>query len=99
MSRIPRSARFWRVGSPKHLISAASAPRPPAPNSTGCAAQIHSSNEREVFEHLVRGYSYREAAIELGISLSDVYNHVHWPLRKLNLQCCGSASQVKMIAA
>jgi DNA-binding NarL/FixJ family response regulator len=44
-----------------------------------------SPREREVLRHIARGYTYREVAVELGISVKTVETHVSTVLRKLQL--------------
>jgi DNA-binding NarL/FixJ family response regulator len=41
--------------------------------------------EREVLQHIARGYMYKEIALELGISAKTVEAHVSAVLRKLQL--------------
>ncbi len=42
--------------------------------------------QREICRILVRGWSNRDIAAELGISVSTVQNHLHAILKKLRLQ-------------
>ena len=44
-----------------------------------------SPREREVLRHIARGYTYKEVASELGISVKTVETHVSTVLRKLQL--------------
>ncbi|MGH9109335.1 MAG: response regulator [Acidimicrobiales bacterium] len=44
-----------------------------------------STREREVLRHIARGYTYREVARDLGISVKTVESHVSAVLRKLQL--------------
>jgi DNA-binding NarL/FixJ family response regulator len=44
-----------------------------------------SPREREVLRHIARGYTYKEVAAELGISVKTVETHVSTVLRKLQL--------------
>ena len=44
-----------------------------------------SPREREVLRHIARGYTYKEVAGELGISVKTVETHVSTVLRKLQL--------------
>jgi DNA-binding NarL/FixJ family response regulator len=44
-----------------------------------------TAREREVLRHIARGYTYREAATELHISVRTVESHVSAVLRKLQL--------------
>jgi DNA-binding NarL/FixJ family response regulator len=57
------------------------APRPD--EDLGLAAL--TPREREVLEHIARGYLYKEAAAMLGISVRTVESHVAAVLRKLHL--------------
>jgi DNA-binding NarL/FixJ family response regulator len=41
--------------------------------------------EREVLQHIARGYMYKEIALRLGISAKTVEAHVSAALRKLQL--------------
>ena len=44
-----------------------------------------TAREREVLQHIARGYMYKEIALELGISAKTVEAHVSAVLRKLQL--------------
>ncbi len=44
-----------------------------------------TSREREVMQHIARGYMYKEIALQLGISVKTVEAHVSSVLRKLQL--------------
>jgi len=44
-----------------------------------------TAREREVLRHIARGYTYRDIARELGISVKTVESHVSSVLRKLQL--------------
>jgi DNA-binding NarL/FixJ family response regulator len=44
-----------------------------------------TAREREVLQHIARGYMYKEIALELGISTKTVEAHVSAVLRKLQL--------------
>jgi RNA polymerase sigma factor (sigma-70 family) len=44
-----------------------------------------TTREREVLQHLARGYLYKEIAQRLGISVKTVEAHVSAVLRKLQL--------------
>ena len=44
-----------------------------------------TTREREVLRHIARGYTYKEIARELGISVKTVETHVSSVLRKLQL--------------
>lgn len=54
--------------------------RPPDPDLDQLTAR-----EREVLQHIARGYMYKEIAIRLGISAKTVEAHVSAVLRKLQL--------------
>ncbi len=62
---------------------------PPAPSSTAAddAADLDqlTPREREVLQHIARGYMYKEIAQRLGISAKTVEAHVSAVLRKLQL--------------
>jgi len=63
-------------------FSGAAAPPPP-----GADAELDqlTPREREVLQHLARGYMYKEVAQRLGISAKTVEAHVSAVLRKLQL--------------
>ena len=44
-----------------------------------------TAREREVLQHIARGYMYKEIALRLGISAKTVEAHVSAVLRKLQL--------------
>jgi DNA-binding NarL/FixJ family response regulator len=44
-----------------------------------------TAREREVLQHIARGYMYKEIAVQLGISVKTVEAHVSAVLRKLQL--------------
>jgi len=56
----------------------------PAPAETTELDQL-TAREREVLQHLARGYLYKEIALRLGISVKTVEAHVSAVLRKLQL--------------
>lgn len=56
----------------------------PAPGTDSEADQL-SPREREVLRFIARGYTYKEVAVELGISVKTVETHVSAVLRKLQL--------------
>jgi DNA-binding NarL/FixJ family response regulator len=56
--------------------------RPPAPDTE--LDQL-TAREREVLQHIARGYMYKEIAQRLGISVKTVEAHVSAVLRKLQL--------------
>ena len=57
-------------------------PQPAAPDPD--LAQL-TPREREVLQHIARGYLYKEIALRLGISVKTVEAHVSAVLRKLQL--------------
>jgi DNA-binding NarL/FixJ family response regulator len=66
---------------------AGTSPTPPAPVSTEPDPDLEqlTAREREVLQHLARGYLYKEIAHRLGISTKTVEAHVSAVLRKLQL--------------
>ena len=58
--------------------------RPPAPEDDPELDQL-TAREREVLQHIARGYMYKEVAHRLGISAKTVEAHVAAVLRKLQL--------------
>ena len=62
-------------------------PAPPVPVSTEPDPDLEqlTAREREVLQHLARGYLYKEIAHRLGISTKTVEAHVSAVLRKLQL--------------
>jgi DNA-binding NarL/FixJ family response regulator len=58
--------------------------RPPAPEDDPELDQL-TAREREVLQHIARGYMYKEVAHRLGISAKTVEAHVSAVLRKLQL--------------
>jgi len=60
---------------------------PPAPATTAAEADLDqlTPREREVLQHIARGYMYKEIAQRLGISAKTVEAHVSAVLRKLQL--------------
>ena len=71
------------------LDAFASAP-PPAPSQASDPApdaelEQLTPREREVLQHIARGYLYKEIALRLGISVKTVEAHVSAVLRKLQL--------------
>ena len=60
---------------------------PPVPVSTEPDPDLEqlTAREREVLQHLARGYLYKEIAHRLGISTKTVEAHVSAVLRKLQL--------------
>ena len=46
---------------------------------------ILTPREREILQHIARGYLYKEIALRLGISAKTVEAHVSSVLRKLQL--------------
>ena len=59
-------------------------PPDPAPSADAELDQL-TAREREVLQHLARGYLYKEIAFRLGISTKTVEAHVSSVLRKLQL--------------
>ena len=59
----------------------------PAPDEPASAAELDqlTPREREVLQHIARGYMYKEIAHDLGISAKTVEAHVSAVLRKLQL--------------
>jgi DNA-binding NarL/FixJ family response regulator len=57
---------------------------PPPPSSDPDLEQL-TAREREVLQHIARGYMYKEIAHRLGISAKTVEAHVSAVLRKLQL--------------
>jgi DNA-binding NarL/FixJ family response regulator len=66
---------------------AAAPPAPPAPADAAADPQLDAltPREREVLQHIARGYMYKEIALRLGISAKTVEAHVSAVLRKLQL--------------
>jgi DNA-binding NarL/FixJ family response regulator len=69
------------------LDAFAGAPPTPAPVATEPDPDLEqlTAREREVLQHLARGYLYKEIALRLGISAKTVEAHVSAVLRKLQL--------------
>jgi DNA-binding NarL/FixJ family response regulator len=63
---------------------AGAAPAPEAAASESDLDQL-TPREREVLQHIARGYMYKEIALRLGISAKTVEAHVSAVLRKLQL--------------
>ena len=59
-------------------------PAPPKAADEGDLDQL-TPREREVLQHIARGYLYKEIALRLGISVKTVEAHVSAVLRKLQL--------------
>jgi DNA-binding NarL/FixJ family response regulator len=57
----------------------------PAPAATADDLDQLTPREREVLQHIARGYMYKEIALRLGISAKTVEAHVSAVLRKLQL--------------
>jgi len=66
---------------------AGSPPAPPATPDADAEADLDqlTPREREVLQHIARGYMYKEIALRLGISAKTVEAHVSAVLRKLQL--------------
>ena len=58
---------------------------PPAPAASDADLDQLTPREREVLQHIARGYMYKEIAQRLGISAKTVEAHVSAVLRKLQL--------------
>ena len=56
-----------------------------APEPLDPELDLLSAREREVLRYIARGYTYKEVAHELGISVKTVETHVSAVLRKLQL--------------
>jgi DNA-binding NarL/FixJ family response regulator len=83
---IRRVAEGDAVFSPRlaGFVLDAFAGEPPPPSSDPDLEQL-TAREREVLQHLARGYMYKEIAHRLGISAKTVEAHVSAVLRKLQL--------------
>jgi DNA-binding NarL/FixJ family response regulator len=57
----------------------------PAPPSSDPDLDQLTPREREVLQHIARGYMYKEIALRLSISAKTVEAHVSSVLRKLQL--------------
>jgi DNA-binding NarL/FixJ family response regulator len=68
-------------------FSGAAAPAPPAPTERAHDEDLDqlTPREREVLQHIARGYLYKEIGQRLGISVKTVEAHVSAVLRKLQL--------------
>jgi DNA-binding NarL/FixJ family response regulator len=64
---------------------AGAAPSPPASGEHDADLDQLTPREREVLQHIARGYMYKEIAQRLGISAKTVEAHVSAVLRKLQL--------------
>jgi DNA-binding NarL/FixJ family response regulator len=62
-----------------------SPPGPAAPPDRDAELDQLTPREREVLQHIARGYMYKEIALRLGISAKTVEAHVSAVLRKLQL--------------
>ncbi len=69
------------------VLDAFAGAAPGAPPSAGRDADLDqlTPREREVLQHIARGYMYKEIALRLGISAKTVEAHVSAVLRKLQL--------------
>ena len=67
------------------LSACAAAPAPPPAAGADPELDQLTPREREVLQHLARGYMYKEVAQRLGISVKTVEAHVSAVLRKLQL--------------
>jgi DNA-binding NarL/FixJ family response regulator len=59
--------------------------RAPEPSANDAELDQLTAREREVLQHIARGYMYKEIAQRLGISVKTVEAHVSAVLRKLQL--------------
>jgi DNA-binding NarL/FixJ family response regulator len=57
----------------------------PAPSAPDAELDALTPREREILQHIARGYLYKEVALRLGISVKTVEAHVSSVLRKLQL--------------
>ena len=57
----------------------------PPPAEVDPELDLLTPREREILQHIARGYMYKEIALELGISVKTVEAHVSAVLRKLQL--------------
>jgi DNA-binding NarL/FixJ family response regulator len=82
----PRLAGFvldaFASGSAPRVGAASPAPPRAAPDAD---LEQLTPREREVLQHIARGYLYKEIALRLGISVKTVEAHVSAVLRKLQL--------------
>jgi DNA-binding NarL/FixJ family response regulator len=82
----PRLAGFvldaFASGPPPHGGWDRARPAEPAPDAE---LEQLTPREREVLQHIARGYLYKEIALRLGISVKTVEAHVSAVLRKLQL--------------
>ena len=67
------------------LDAFAGRPPEPAPEGTDPELDQLTPREREVLQHIARGYMYKEIAYDLSISVKTVEAHVSSVLRKLQL--------------
>lgn len=65
----------------------------PPPAQVDDALEGLTPREREVLQHLARGYAYKRIALRLGISARTVESHVGSVLRKLQLSSRHEASR------
>jgi DNA-binding NarL/FixJ family response regulator len=80
----PRLAGFV-LDAFAQIASAAPAPAVPARRDRDEELEQLTPREREVLQHIARGYLYKEIALRLGISVKTVEAHVSAVLRKLQL--------------
>ena len=64
---------------------AGAAPAAPSAADRDADLDVLTPREREVLQHIARGYMYKEIALRLGISAKTVEAHVSAVLRKLQL--------------
>ena len=86
MAATPSSRRAWRASCSTRSRAALRGPRraATAPDHDADLDQL-TPREREVLQHIARGYMYKEIALRLGISAKTVEAHVSAVLRKLQL--------------
>jgi len=67
------------------VLDAFAGPAPAGASNSDPELDQLTAREREVLQHLARGYMYKEIAHRLGISAKTVEAHVSAVLRKLQL--------------
>jgi DNA-binding NarL/FixJ family response regulator len=86
-SAVHRVAEGDAVFSPRlagFVLDAFAGDAPAAPSNDAALDQL-TPREREILQHIARGYLYKEIALRLGISAKTVEAHVSSVLRKLQL--------------
>ena len=84
---VRRVAEGDAVFSPRlagFVLDAFAGAAPAAPSDDAALDQL-TPREREILQHIARGYLYKEIALRLGISAKTVEAHVSSVLRKLQL--------------